>query len=170
MFQILGPEGQSLAAWLQALSNILVLFFIYWQLKGFRDQMSQADEQNRAERAWQFMHFYQQEIGNTSLSGGTPATDLSEELWAQYFQVRLRAFSLLNQLIRLQQVDERMLYGFLSDEFLAFTENTVKRIGQLRFMSEVSPRLMFLIATWGGEEKIYGPDTGGVIQSRGEAA
>lgn len=153
MIDILGPNGQALALWIQSLSNVVVLIFIYRQLGSIRLQMSQSDNQNRAERAWQFMRFYQDEVART---------DSATEDFQQFFRVRIRVFSLLNQLIRFQQVDERLLFGFLSEEFLDFVERSSKEIGRLKFAETVSPRIMFLIATWGGEERIYGPKEGGV--------
>ena len=152
MIDILGPSGQALALWIQSISNVVVLILIFRQLGSIRLQMSQTESQNRAERAWQFMHFYQEEVSRN---------DSSSESFEQYFQVRVKVFSLLNQLIRFQQVDERLLFGFLNEEFLGFVDRATATMGRLQFAEEVSPRMMFLIATWGGEERIYGPKEGG---------
>lgn len=169
MIDLLGNEGQSLAIWIQSVSNVLVLFFIYRQLDGFRLQLAQTETQARAERSWQFMNFYQDEMSRFGAAayelrpaaseppgdGPAPGLHVSEQ-WHEAFRTRTRVFSLLNQLIRFQQVDERLLYSFLNEEFLEFVNEGTRVLGRLKFADEVSPRILFLVATWGGAERISG--------------
>ncbi|MBK7837372.1 MAG: hypothetical protein IPJ49_06760 [Candidatus Obscuribacter sp.] len=60
----MGFEIGSVADWAQALTNTIVLLYIYRQLKLMNIQMIQNDDQERSRRSWEFVQFVIEEFNN----------------------------------------------------------------------------------------------------------
>lgn len=157
-------EIGSLADWASALSNTIVLVFIYKQLRLMNVQMVQNDEQERFRRSWEFIKLYRDQL--IALDDQVPKKLLDSEmaeaeftpeelalLLEYYYRPRLRLFSLLSQLLQHQEVEERLLFGYLIDEFNNFVSLGVKSQGAPEFMANTGPRITMLLTAWGAQLK-----------------
>lgn len=154
----------SLADWAEALTNTVVLVFIYKQLKLMNIQMIQNDDQERSRRSWEFVKFYQEQVKTTDellerrfLQGDIFDMELdSEELKRcieLFYQPRLRLFTLLEQLLKQQEVEEKLLYGYLIEEFNNFVTLGIRSAGAQGFMSGAGARMSLLMTAWGTQLK-----------------
>lgn len=157
-------EIGSLADWASALSNTVVLVFIYKQLRLMNVQMVQNDEQERFRRSWEFIKLYRDQLNPMDdqvpkrlLDCEMAETDFSPEelslLMEFFYRPRLRLFSLLSQLLQHQEVEERLLFGYLIDEFNNFVSLGVKSQGATEFMAATGPRISMLLTAWGAQLK-----------------
>ena len=128
-FDISNPN---LPAWIQAATNTVVLIFIYWQLGQVREQMVQSDEQSRFSRSWEFLQFYEAQVREAD----------------KFYEPRISVFRLLNQLMSLQQVDERILFGYLEQDFNRFVQIGIEQCGRENFNREVKSQIQLLLTSW----------------------
>lgn len=173
---------QTLAVWLQALSSTIVLFLIYWQLRQVKEQMSQMEEHTKFQRSWEFLQFYQDAVQENELllrvyqETFDPMTaDVQSEAFEAYrrnfFEPRVPVFRLLNQLISFQQVDERMLFGYLEEDFNRFLLIGLRQYGPEAFKKQVGAHISLLLTAWGAQVQaralLYGaaPMAMSVVQS-----
>jgi hypothetical protein len=54
----------------------------------------------------------------------------------------------LNQLVHHQEVDERVLYGYLEEDFNRFVELGTASLGQQSFTRDVGPKVDLLLTLW----------------------
>ena len=168
-------DGALWAAWAQAIANTVVLFLIYLQMKQVNEQMVQNDEQEKWRRSWEFVKFYREELRSEDQALGdsgeifdvAKAASVPEafRLHVKYFyKPRIVLFSLLNQMVQHQEVDERMLFGYLSEDFNKFVEIGISLSNQAEFRKELGPRLNILLQVWGTHIKssqlLYGVQSG----------
>lgn len=157
-------EIGSLADWASALSNTVVLVFIYKQLRLMNVQMVQNDEQERFRRSWEYIKLYRdqlnaldEQVPKRLLDCEMAETEFSSEELALvmefFYRPRLRLFSLLSQLLQHQEVEERLLFGYLIDEFNNFVSLGVKSQGATEFMATTGPRISMLLTAWGAQLK-----------------
>jgi hypothetical protein len=66
----------------------------------------------------------------------------------------MHVFVLLNQLVQHQEVDERVLYGYLEEDFNRFVELGITRMGHQAFTREVGPKIDLLLTLWGTNAKL----------------
>lgn len=155
----------SAADWAQAVSSTVVLVLIYFQMRQVNAQMTQNDDQERFRRSWEFIRFYRDELRQDEqyldryrdAYGKLILQPCSAEFcdYADHFyRPRLHIFILLNHLIRNQDVDERVLYGYLEDDFNRFIEVGVTLLGQVEFKGEIGPHIDFLLTLWGSHGKV----------------
>lgn len=149
------------ASWAQAVANTVVLFLIYLQMKQVNLQMTQNDEQERWRRSWEFIKFYREELREydkrleryaeqgIDAAGEAVESDCYKCYLRNYYEPRIPLFILLNQLIQHQEVDERMLFGYLSDEFNRFIELGVSSSNTTEFRKTFGSRMDILITLWG---------------------
>lgn len=148
------------AVWAQAVSSTVVLFMIYFQIRQVNVQIIQNDSQERFRRSWEFIKVYLGELRENSpriapvkTSMKIPATEFSPETFDAYvnyfYEPRLHLFVLLNKLVEHQEVDERLLFGYLDEDFNRFLEIGIRLLGSDRFKSEIGPRMQILINVWG---------------------
>lgn len=154
----------SAADWAQAISSTVVLFFIYQQMKQTNTQMIQNDDQERYRRSWEFVKLYREELRefekrleklDCEFNPLTFSTESSEFcLYVQnFFRPRVHLFVLLNQMVMRQEVDERMLFGYLESEFNQFVEIGIKHFGLAEFKKEVGSNINLLLTLWGSQIK-----------------
>ncbi|GEM_PF-1325067 len=161
-----------MAAWTQAIANTVVLLLIYWQMGQMQQQMSQSDEQVRFNRSWEFLRLYRDELREEEIKLDPHRTekdpsslDCDSEVFKGYiehfYKPRCHLFILLNQLVQHQQVDERILFGYLEDEFSRFVELGVTAYGRDEFKRTIGSRIGLILTHWGSHIKasrlLYGP-------------
>ncbi len=154
-----------LAAWAQAIANTVVLLLIYLQMKQVNQQMIQNDDQERWRRSWEFVKFYREELRDSDIQlkeyNGKNFDPLHEPIDSNqyrafvehFYQPRIDLFALLNQMIQHQEVDERMLFGYLSDEFSRFVEIGVTSSTSSQFRKDLGTRINLLLTLWGSHIK-----------------
>jgi hypothetical protein len=152
------------ASWAQAISNTVVLFLIYLQMRQVNAQMIQNDDQERFRHSWEFVKLYREELRESKHDFGPmleqfdPATiDSSSEVCSvlenEFFKPRIHLFVLLNQLIQNQEVDEHVLFGYLQQDFNLFVEIGVICHGAAEFRKKIGPRINMLLTLWGSQIK-----------------
>lgn len=152
-------QNEILPVWIQTITNIIVLLFLYRQIRQINVQMSQNEEQSRVNRSWELIRFYQEvhhdhdsDLRELREQWWTEPKTLSREnikdLHDSLFLPALPIFRLMNQLIRLQQVDERLLFGYLEREFRSFIDLGTEWYGKDVFNTRFRPDIQFLAATW----------------------
>lgn len=160
----MGFEIGSVADWAQALTNTIVLLYIYRQLKLMNIQMIQNDDQERSRRSWEFVQFYHEQVKELDkllpkqLSGVDLSSQEIEEpdldVYIEHFyKPRIKLFTLLDQLLKHQEVEEKLLFGYLIEEFNNFVTLGVKVHGAKEFMSEASTKMSLLMTSWGAQVK-----------------
>ncbi len=154
----------SVADWAQAISSTVVLFFIYQQMKQTNTQMIQNDDQERYRRSWEFVKLYREELREfekkleqlncdfNPLTFDPESTEFCTYV-QNFFRPRMHLFVLLNQMVMRQEVDERMLFGYLEPEFNKFVEIGIKSYGLIEFKTEIGSRINLLITLWGSQIK-----------------
>ncbi|MBK8221395.1 MAG: hypothetical protein IPK73_10280 [Candidatus Obscuribacter sp.] len=157
-------EPGSAADWAAALTNTVVLLFIYRQLKLMNVQMIQNDEQERFRRSLEFIKLYKEQLEQTDsllpcelLNGDflekEPSGEDFPKLLELFYRPRVRLFTLLNLLMEHQEVEERLLFNYLIDEFNNFLAIGVKADGSAAFMQGTGARLSILLTAWGSQVK-----------------
>ncbi|HEY9716227.1 MAG TPA: hypothetical protein V6C69_02060 [Trichormus sp.] len=155
----------SVADWAQAISSTVVLVFIYMQMRQVNNQMLQNDEYEKYRRSWEFVTFCRNELRDNEQKvcvlwdsyeevKKDPSSSDFELLICHYFNPRFHIFVLLNQLIQHQEVDERVLYGYLEEDFNRFVELGIIRMGHQGFTREVGPKIDLLLTLWGSNAKL----------------
>lgn len=155
----------SLADWAQAIASTVVLVFIYRQIKQQNLQMRQNDDHEQYRRSWEFVKFCREELRETEREiqpllceydaiKNRPDSPEFKELVTYLFRPRVHIFALLNQLVKRQEVDERVLYGYLEDEFTHFCEIGVLSLGHEEFTRHVVPKISLLITLWGANNRL----------------
>jgi len=163
-------SGLMITSWIQAASHLIVLFFIYWQLRQVRDQMSQNEEHSKFQRSWEFIRFYSEELREenrclTDLTESFPevmqvevGTDLFQSYMRHFYLPRISLFKLLDQLVSLQQLDERVLFEYMEGDFNHFVQLGVRSKGAEGFKKSAGMKL--LLSSWGSQidarELLYG--------------
>jgi hypothetical protein len=149
------------ASWAQAIANTVVLFMIYLQMKQVNQQMAQNDQQERWHHSWEFIKFYREEVRESDrrLEGYLPSdfdpttepidSEAFKTFVNYFYQPRIHLFVLLNQLIHYQEVDERMLFGYLAEEFNTFVEIGVASSSLADFRKVFGTRMDILLTLWG---------------------
>ena len=160
-----------MADWVQAVGNTVVLIMIWFQMRQVQQQITQSDEQERFRRSWEFIRLFRDELREEDAALGTAVGDFdvlganidSQEFDEQiryFYQPRLHLFVLLNQLVQHQEVDERILFGYLEHEFNRFVEVGISKYGREDFMKSTGSRIQLLLTLWGSQIKssrlIYG--------------
>lgn len=154
----------SAADWAQAVSSTIVLFFIYQQMKQTNTQMIQNDDQERYRRSWEFVKLYREELREfekrlEKLDCDFAASDFPTDspefcTYVQnFFRPRMHLYVLLNQMVMRQEVDERMLFGYLEEEFNKFVEIGIKHYGLVEFKQEIGTKINLLLTLWGSQIK-----------------
>jgi hypothetical protein len=150
------------ASWAQAISNTVVLFLIYLQMRQVNAQMVQNDDQERFRRSWEFVKLYREELRestndfepllqNFEPAKTEPGSDVCLRLDSEFFKPRLHLFILLNQLVKNQEVEERVLFGYLEEDFNLFVEIGLTCYGLAEFRKKVISRIDMLITLWGSQ-------------------
>lgn len=153
-----------IATWAQAISSTIVLFMIYKQIKQANTQILQSDEHEKFSRSWEFVKLYRDELkpGDSMLlhvkEGFNPLeadkeSEQFELFVCHFFLPRYHLFILLNQLVQLQEVDEKILFGYLEDDFNRFVEIGVTKYGAGPFILSYGAKLKLLLALWGAQIK-----------------
>jgi hypothetical protein len=154
----------SVADWAQAISSTVVLLLIYLQMRQVNSQMLQNEAQERFRRSWEFVRLYRDELREyehilenlpTRIDKFAPDPNASELelLNTNFLQPRIHLFILLNNLVQHQEVDERVLFGYLEDEFNQFVQVGIKRSGLKQFKKEVGTKMNLLMTLWGTQIK-----------------
>lgn len=152
------------ATWAQAISSTVVLFMIYFQIRQVNDQINQSEVQEKFRRSWEFVKLYRDELRESEIhlqpykEGFNPLiTEPGTTGFAQFIEhfyfPRYHLFVLLNQLVEHQEVDERLLFGYLEEDFNRFVELGIRQWGLERFKSEYGPKLRLLLTLWGSQIK-----------------
>lgn len=168
------------AVWAQAISSTVVLFMIYFQIRQVNTQIVQVDEQERFRRSWEFVRLYRDELRSDEMQLSSykldflplccePDTEPFHKHMLYFYAPRYPLFTLLNQLVEHQQVDERILYGYLEDDFNKFVELGIRKYGLEKFRVQYGTKLKLLLTLWGSQIKstrlLYGAPTEYVEQS-----
>lgn len=151
-------------AWAQAIANTVVLFMIYLQIRQTNVQLIQSDEQEKFRRSWEFVKLYRDELREDEVrlvpfreSFNPLTSQVTDEAFAafikHYFNPRFNLFLLLNQLVQHQEVDERILFGYLEDDFNRFVELGIRQYGAEEFKRTIGARMKILLAHWGSQIK-----------------
>jgi hypothetical protein len=157
-------DWDSAAAWAQAITSTIVLFMIYFQIRQVNTQIIQNDEQERFRRSWEFVKLYRDELREDEVllnpwrEGFCPldcerAADAFKEHMRHFYWPRYHLFVLLNKLVEHQEVDERILFGYLEEDFNKFIELGVRNYGIETFKTECGIRLKLLLTLWGSQIK-----------------
>lgn len=152
------------ASWAQSISSTIVLFMIFSQIRQVNTQIIQSDNQEKFRRSWEFVKLYRDELRNDESKlneykdGFVPLTcDPGTEAFKRHVQhfylPRLHLFVLLNQLVEYQEVDERLLFGYLEEDFNKFVELGIRQNGLEAFKLEHGQRLRLLLTLWGTQIK-----------------
>jgi hypothetical protein len=152
------------ATWAQAISSTIVLFMIYMQIKQANTQILQSDQHERFSRSWEFVKLYREELKpddallmHAKESFSALASDLDagvfEQFVCHFFLPRYHLFVLLNQLVQHQEVDEKILFGYLEDDFNRFVEIGVTKYGASGFITGYGAKLRLLLTLWGTQIK-----------------
>jgi hypothetical protein len=158
-------EWGSVADWAQAVSSTVVLILIYMQMRQVNLQMTQSEELERYRRSWEFVTFCREELREDDKALGTleesldqltrdKSSPLFKELIDHFYKPRMHIFMLLNQLVQHQEIDERILYGYLEEDFNRFVEIGITNNGHHNFTKDVGPKLDLLITLWGSHSRI----------------
>jgi hypothetical protein len=152
----------SVADWAQAISSTVVLVLIYKQMKLTNTQIVQNDDQERFRRSWEFVKLYREELREFERrleSYGDPfsfnplsADPQSEDFRlfvTNFFRPRIHLFILLNQMVQRQEVDERVLFGYLEDEFNKFVEIGIRSASLQEFKKGIGVKISLLLSLWG---------------------
>jgi len=156
-FQI---DWNLVAVWAQAISSTVVLFMIYMQIRQVNDQIIQNDQHERFRRSWEFVKLYREELKSddsklVSIEDefnplvDTPDCEAFREFWNHFFIPRLNLYILLNQLVANQEVDEKILYGYLEADFNKFVEIGIRKYGLDEFKAKFGVKIKLLIQLWG---------------------
>jgi hypothetical protein len=157
-------DWNAAATWAQAISSTVVLFMIYFQIRQVNTQIVQTDTQEKFRRSWEFVKLYRDELRVDEVQllpfkeGFSPmAADRGDEAFREHMQhfyaPRYHLFVLLNQLVEHQEVDERILFGYLEDDFNRFVELGIKNYGLETFKTESGAKLKLLLTLWGSQIK-----------------
>ncbi|HEY9869495.1 MAG TPA: hypothetical protein V6D08_10055 [Candidatus Obscuribacterales bacterium] len=160
-----------MADWVQAVGNTVVLIMIWFQMRQVQQQITQSDEQERFRRSWEFIRLFRDELREEdaalgtavgefdAMSADTDSQDFENQI-RYFYKPRLHLFVLLNQLVQHQEVDERILFGYLEHEFNRFVEIGIRKYGREDFMKSTGARIQILLTLWGSQIKssrlIYG--------------
>lgn len=163
------------AVWAQSISSTIVLFMIFFQIKQVNTQIIQNDSQERFRRSWEFIKTYLDEVRMDAVhlehykdkfDVYTAALDNEQFLaWIRYFyRPRVHLFYLLNKLVEHQEADERLLFGYLEDDFNTFVTLGIRRFGLEEFKKTTGARIKILLSLWGSQiaasKLLYsGPET-----------
>jgi len=154
----------TVADWAQAVSSTVVLFLILLQMKQVNKQMVQNEDSDRFTRSWEFVKFYREQLKDIDrqvaprfgafdpLTAGKDSDDFRLFV-ASFYKPRIDLFVLLNQLIQHQQVDERLLYGYLECDFNKFIEIGVLYEGAQEFKAHIGAKINLLLTLWGSHIK-----------------
>ncbi|HNN63926.1 MAG TPA: hypothetical protein PKH78_12830, partial [Candidatus Obscuribacter sp.] len=82
-----------------------------------------------------------------------PSGEDFQKLLELFYRPRVRLFTLLNLLMEHQEVEERLLFNYLIDEFNNFLAIGVKADGSAAFMQGTGARLSILLTAWGSQVK-----------------
>ena len=148
------------ATWAQAISSTVVLFIIYLQIRQANTQLIQNDTQERFRRSWEFIKIYLDEqranapaVCALKTPMSVPAVEMPEQCFSGYvtyfYYPRLQLFSLLIQRVEHQEVDERLLFGYLDDDFNLFIEIGIRLSGLDGFKKVTAPKIQILLNLWG---------------------
>lgn len=164
----------SAADWAAAISSSVVLILIWQQIRQVNTQIIQNDEQERFRRSWEFVRFYRDELRDYARRledipfdalTADPDCDLYRKYIRYFYQPRVDLFILLNQLVQHQQVEERLLFGYLEYDFNRFVEIGVTTKGAQEFRRDTGAKLSILLAVWGTHIKsrqlLYGAQATG---------
>lgn len=150
------------AVWAQSISSTIVLFMIFFQIKQVNTQIIQNDVQERFRRSWEFIKTYLDEVRMDAIHleehkdkfdvYATP-TDTEQFLaWIRHFyRPRVHLFYLLNKLVEHQEADERLLFGYLEDDFNTFVTLGIRRFGLEEFKKTTGARIKILLSLWGSQ-------------------
>jgi len=150
----------SVADWAQAISSTVVLIFIYMQMRQVNRQMLQNDDYEKYRRSWEFVTFCRDELRDNERTicdlwdrydevKQAPSSDDFQLLICHFFKPRFHIFVLLNQLVQHQEVDERVLYGYLEEDFNRFVELGIISMGHQAFTRDIGPKIDLLLTLWG---------------------
>ncbi len=151
-----------LAVWAQSVSSTVVLFMIYFQIKQVNTQILQNEVQERFRRSWEFIKTYLDEVRSDAASleqyrenfDSCNMCTESEQFraWVKHFyRPRVHLFSLLNKLIEHQEADERLLFGYLEDDFNTFVIIGLRLYGLDEFKKTIGVRIKILLSLWGSQ-------------------
>jgi len=152
------------AEWAQAITSTIVLFMIYFQMRQTNNQLLQDEVHERFRRSWEFVRLYREELRpeEEKLGGFRDGFDARNSktdspaykaFMDHFFNPRIHLFVLLNQLVQHQEVDERVLFGYLGDEFNQFVEIGVTKYGLAEFRQVVGTKISLLLTLWGSQIK-----------------
>ena len=150
------------AVWAQSISSTIVLFMIFFQIKQVNTQIIQNDSQERFRRSWEFIKTYLDEVRQDSASleeyrqdfePCNTCTDSKQfQAWVKHFyRPRVHLFYLLNKLIEHQEADERLLFGYLEEDFNTFVLLGINLYGLDEFKKNVGSRIRILLSLWGSQ-------------------
>lgn len=160
-----------MAEWVQAVGVTVVLVMIWFQMRQVQQQITQSDEQERFSRSWEFIRLFRDELREEDAALGTAVGEfdaMSADVDYQdfdnqvryFYKPRLHRFVLLNQLVQYQEVDERILFGYLEHEFNRFVEIGIHKYGREEFIESTGARIRILLTLWGSQIRssrlIYG--------------
>jgi len=159
MFEI---DWQLMASWAQAISNTVVLFLIYLQMRQVNTQIIQNDNQERFRRSWEFVKLYREELRETEQNfapllekfdpnTASASSEVCVNLKNSFFKPRIHLFVLLNQLVQSQEVEEGALFGYLEEDFNLFVEIGIASYGATDFKNKIGSRIHLLITLWGSQ-------------------
>lgn len=154
----------TVADWAQAVSSTVVLFLILLQMRQVNQQIIQSEDHTRFDRSWEFVRLYREElrdadrmliphIDDFNALEGDVDSDEYKLFICRFFKPRVALFALLNQLIQHQEVDERVLFGYLEEEFNRFVEIGVRTTGSQEFRTSMAAKLNLLLTLWGSQIK-----------------
>ncbi len=163
------------AVWAQSISSTIVLFMIFFQIKQVNTQIIQNDIQERFRRSWEFIKTYLDEVRMDAVHLEeykekfdiyTAAPDNEQFLaWIKHFyRPRVHLFYLLNKLVEHKEADERLLFGYLEDDFNTFVTLGIRKFGLEEFKKTTGARIKILLSLWGSQitasKLLYsGPET-----------
>lgn len=150
------------AVWAQSVSSTIVLFMIYFQIKQVNTQILQNDSQELFRRSWEFIKTYLDEVRADNVllephrerfDAINASTDGDQfKAWVTHFyRPRVHLFSLLNKLIEHQEADERLLFGYLEDDFNTFIIIGLRVYGTEDFKKTIGARIKILLSLWGSQ-------------------
>jgi hypothetical protein len=154
----------SVADWAQTISSTVVLVLIYKQMRLTSIQLRQAEDYERSRMSWDFIKFCHEELADEREISHhleryeeiikTPESKEFKDLIDHYYRPRVHVFALLNQLLHHQDVEERMLFGYLEEDFNRFIELGILKLGHKAFTQQLGPRLDLVITLWGSKARV----------------
>jgi len=155
----------SVADWAQAIASTVVLVLIYKQMRLTTVQLRQAEDYERKRMSWDFIKFCHEEllqedqqihnlIDNYDSVIKTPQSKEFAELVEHYYKPRVHVFTLLNQLIHHQDVEEPVLYGYMEEDFNRFIELGILSLGHKTFTQQLGPKIDLVITLWGSKARV----------------